>query len=174
MKKNGVCLQKPKELTKPCKENSMKKITIELTQEQREALEDLISRGKQRARKIMHAHVLLKIDSGPLGPAWSDQQVHEAFGVGEATIWRIRRRFVETGLQDALNRRPQPERPEKRKINGGQEAHLLALTCSQAPTGHKRWTMRLLADHMVALGYSEQISHKTVWVTLKKMNSSRG
>lgn len=152
----------------------MKKLTIELSQEQREALEDLIKKGEQRARKIMHAHVLLKADRGPLGPAWSDQQIHEAFGVGEATIWRIRCRFMETGLDDALNRRPQPERPEKRKVNGDQEAHLIALTCSEPPSGHKRWTMRLLADKMVALGYSEPISHKTVWVTLKKTSSSLG
>src|SRR6266702_1337020 len=113
-----------KESTSPSKENSMKKLPIELSQEQREALEDLIKKGEQRARKIMHAHVLLKADTGPLGPAWSDQQIHEAFGVGEATIWRMRRRFVETGLEDALGRRPQPERPEKRKVNGDQEAHL--------------------------------------------------
>ncbi len=152
----------------------MKKHIIELSQQQRQALEDLISHGVERARKIMHAHVLLKTDSGPWGPGWSDQQIQEAFGVGEATIWRIRRRFVEHGLEDALSRRPQPERPEKRKINGEQEAHLIALTCSQAPGGHKRWTMRLLAEKMVALGYSEPISHKTVWMTLKKMNLSPG
>jgi len=152
----------------------MKKLTIELSQEQRQALEDLIRKGKESARKIMHAHVLLKADGGPWGPAWSDQQIQEAFGVGEATIWRMRRRFVDSGLDDALGRRPQPERPEKRKVNGDQEAHLIALTCSQPPAGHQRWTMRLLADKMVALGYSEQVSHKTIWITLKKMNSSRG
>jgi transposase len=152
----------------------MKKLTIELSQEQRQALEDIISKGKERARKIMHAHVLLKADSGPQGPNWSDQHIQEAFGVGASTIWRLRRRVVEKGLDDALNRRPQPERPEKRKVNGQQEAYLLALTCSQAPAGRKHWTLRLLADKMVALGYSEPISHKTVWVVLKKMNSNRG
>src|SRR5579885_629983 len=135
----------------------MKKHIIELSQEQRQVLEDLISHGKERARKIMHAHVLLKTDSGPWGPAWSDREIQEAFGVGEATIWRIRCRFVEQGLQEALNRCPQPERPEKRKIHGALEAHLMALACSEPPAGHNRWTMRLLADQMVALGYREQI-----------------
>ena len=152
----------------------MNKLTIELSQEQRQALEDLIRKGKERARKILHAQVLLKVDSGPQGPNWSDRQIHEVFGVGAASIWRLRRRFVDNGLDDALNRRPQPERPEKRKVNGQHEAYLLALTCSQAHAGHKRWTMRLLADKMVALGYSEPISHKTVWVVLKKTNSNRG
>jgi transposase len=152
----------------------MSKNSIKLTKEQREELEQLISKGTTRARKMQHAHVLLKIDSGEGGPNWSDQQIKEAFGVSALTVWRIRQRFLEHGLDDALNRRPQPERPEKRKLDGEQEAHLIALTCSPAPQGYKRWTMRLLADKLVELGYFEQIDHKTVWVALKKMNSNRG
>jgi transposase len=152
----------------------MKKNSIELSKEQREGLEHLVSKGKASARKIKHAEVLLKIDSNEKGPNWSDEQVKAAFGVGETTIWRIRRRFLEQGLEDALNRRRQPERPEKRKLDGEQEAHLIALTCSPAPEGYKRWTMRLLADKLVELGYFEEIDHKTVWVALKKTNSNRG
>jgi transposase len=152
----------------------MKKHTIELTKEQREALEHLIKKGNAPARKILHAQVMLKIESGEEGPNWSDQQVKEVFGVGGATIWRIRRRFLEHGLEDALNRRLQPERPEKQKIDGEQEAHLIAITCSPAPEGYKRWSMRLLSDTLVELGYFEEISHKTVWVALKKINSNRG
>jgi transposase len=117
---------------------------------------------------------LLKIDESEQGSNWSDKQVKEAFGVGEATIWRIRRRFGDQGLEDALNRRPQPERPEKRKITGEQEAHLIAMTCSPAPQGYQRWTLRLLADKLVELGYVEQIDRKTVWVALKKTNSNPG
>lgn len=152
----------------------MKKDPIELTKEQRAELEEVIKKGTARARKLQHAHVLLKIDSSEAGSNWSDQQVKEAFGVSIPTIWRIRQRFLEQGLNDALNRRPQPERPEKRKIDGEQEAHLVAVTCSPAPEGYKRWSMRLLADKLVELGYFEEISHNTVWVALKKINSSHG
>lgn len=152
----------------------MKKESIELTKEQRAELEEVIKKGTARARKIQHAHVLLKIDSSEAGSNWSDQQVKEAFEVSIPTIWRIRQRFLEQGLNHALNRRPQPERPEKRKIDGEQEAHLIAVTCSQAPEGYKRWSMRLLADKLVELGYFEEISHDTVWVALKKINSSHG
>jgi transposase len=152
----------------------MKKESIELTKEQRAELEEVIKKGTARARKIQHAHVLLKIDSSEAGSNWSDQQVKEAFEVSIPTIWRIRQRFLEQGLNDALNRRPQPERPEKRKIDGEQEAHVIAVTCSQAPEGYKRWSMRLLADKLVELGYFEEISHDTVWVALKKINSSHG
>ena len=152
----------------------MKKNSIELSKEQRENLEHLVSKGKVSARMIRHAEVLLKIDSSKEGPKWSDTQVREAFGAGETTIWRIRRRFLEHGLEDALKRRQQPERPEKRKLDGEHEAHLVALTCSPAPEGYKRWTMRLLADKLVELGYFETIDQKTVWVALKKTNSNRG
>lgn len=82
----------------------------------------------------------------------------------------MRRRFVERGLIDALVRRPQPERPEQRKMDGALEARLVTLACSQADGGRERWTMRFLAEKLVQLGYVDQISHQTVWVTLKKMN----
>lgn len=95
----------------------MKK-SIVLTAEQRGQLEEVITSGSAKARKIQHAQVLLKIDSGKGGPNWSDDQVREAYGVSPTTIWRIRQRFWEQGMDDALNRRPQPERPEKRKVTG--------------------------------------------------------
>lgn len=145
----------------------MKKYIVKLSQEQRQQLEDLISQGKAAARKLMHARVLLKTDQGKQGPGWSDERIAEALEVGLATIARMRQRFAEHGLDDALTRRPQPERPEKRKINGEHEAHLIALCCGKPPEGHERWTVRLLADRFVQLGYVDQISHKTVWVVLK-------
>lgn len=113
----------------------MKKNSIELTKEQRAELEEVIKKGQVPARKMQHAQVLLKIDSGEHGPNWSDKQLLEAFGVSAPTIWRIRRRFLAHGLSDALQRHPQPERPEKRKLDGEQEAHLIAVTCSPAPEG---------------------------------------
>jgi transposase len=87
--------------------------------------------------------MLLKADEGAYGPGWADEQIREALGVSVPTIERVRRRFHEHGLEDAITRRPQPERPSKRKIDGEQEAHLIALCCSQAPDGYERWSMRL-------------------------------
>jgi hypothetical protein len=85
----------------------------------------------------MHAHILLKTDSSQIGPGWSDEQIQQALEVGLSTVERVRQRFVEKGLDDALSRRPQSERPEKRKIAGVQEAHLIALSCEPAPSGCK-------------------------------------
>ena len=152
----------------------MKKYRVQLSQEQRQQLQQEVKTGKGPARQLMHARILLKADEGTSGPGWSDEQIREALEVSVPTIERVRRRFDEHGLEDAITRRAQPERPSKRKIDGEQEAHLIALCCSEAPTGHDHWTMRLLADKMVALGYVEEVSHKTVWETLKKTNSSRG
>jgi len=122
----------------------------------------------------MHAHILLKVDSSPSGPDWSDEQIQQTLGVGAATIWRVRRRFVEQGVEDALNRRPQPERPEKRKLTGEVEAHLIALTCGEKPEGEGRWSLRLLAHKLVVLQEVEEVSYETVRRMLKKTNSSRG
>jgi len=152
----------------------MKKYTIELTQAQRQELEQLIKAGQARARKIMHAHILLKSDSGEQGPAWSYEEIAHAFGVGESTIVRVRKRFVEHGLADALDRRPQPQRPEKRILNGRHEAYLIALSCGEKPEGRERWSVRLLAHKMVEAGYMEHVGRETIRVTLKKTNSNRG
>src|SRR5690349_6556188 len=118
----------------------MKKYRIVLTPEQRQALHHVISAGQARARSIMRAHILLKADSSEAGPGWSDQHIREALGVGRATIERVRKRFVEEGLEQAITRRPQPDRPEKRKMAGAEEAHLIALSCEPAPPGYQRWS----------------------------------
>ena len=152
----------------------MKKKSVKLTQEQRQQREQLIGSGTASARKIMHAHILLKVDSSSDGPKWSDQQIQQAFGVGASTIWRVRRRFLEQGLDDALTRRPQPQRPEMRKLHGELEAHLIAITCGEKPEGEGRWSLRLLVNKLVALGEVEEVSYETVRRTLKKTNSSRG
>ena len=148
----------------------MKKHSIQLTGEQRQVLEALTRTGQAAARTIAHAHILLKSDEGP----WTDAQISQAFGVSEATIWRVRRRFVEGGLDEALHRRPQPERPDKRKITGEQEAHLVALVCSPPPTGYQRWSIRLVRKHVVELEIVQQVGRETIRQTLKKMNSSPG
>ena len=85
-----------------------------------------------------------------------------------ATIWRIRQRFLGAGMDDAINRRPQPERPEKRKVTGEQEAQLIALACTQAPTGNQRWTIRLLTKTAVELEIVEEVGRETIRLVLKK------
>lgn len=152
----------------------MKKLTILLSEEQRASLEHLLAAGTAPARKLMHVYILLKANSSAQGPNWSDEQIHEAFGVGKSTIWRVRRRFVEQGLDDALTRRPQPERPGKRIFDGEKEAHLIALTCGEKPEGEGQWSLRLLAQRLVKLGEVEQVSHETVRRVLKKTSLSRG
>jgi transposase len=156
------------------KEIPMKKITIKLSKEQRVSLQHLIAAGTVSARKIMHAHILLKADSSDQGPDWSDKEIQEAFGVGKATIWRVRQRFMEQGLDDALNRHSQPERPDKRILDGEKEAHLIALTCGEKPEGEGRWSLRLLAERLVKVGEVDAVSHETVRQVLKKTNSSPG
>lgn len=152
----------------------MRKYTIELNEEQREELEKRVRSGKATARSIQHAQILLKSDSGPSGSKWSDEQLEEAFGVSASTSYRVRKQFLEEGLEPALERRPQPERPEKRKVNGVAEAHLIAQTCQPAPAGYASWSVRLLADRFVILETGEKVSRETVRRALKKTNSSRG
>ena len=151
----------------------MKKYIVTLTPEERESLRGMLSRGKAAARKLAHARILLKADASDGGPNWSDQAIAEGLEVGTATVERLRQQFVEEGLAAALERR-KPAREYPRKLDGEGEAHLIALTCSQAPEGHARWTLRLLAEGMVQLEYVEAISKDTVQRVLKKTNSSPG
>jgi transposase len=149
---------------------AMQKYVVKLTEQERHELEHLISAGKASARKLLHARILLKADESAEGPAWPDQRISEALEVSLSTIARVRQRFVEQGLEEALTRRPQPERPHKRKLDGEVEAHLVALTCGPKPEGEGRWTVRLLAEKLVALGYVDQVSYETVRQALKKTN----
>jgi transposase len=144
------------------------KNSITLTVEQREQLEEVISKGKAAARTIQHAHVLLKIDSGTDGPNWSDKQVKEAYGVSPATVWRIRQRFLEHGMEDAIQRRKQPERPEKRKVTGKQEAELIVLACSQTPDGYEKWSIRLLTKTAVELEIVHDVGRETIRTVLSR------
>lgn len=144
-----------------------KKYIVTLSLEERNSLLNLLSLGQGPTRRLTHARILLKADQGPHGPGWSDQQISEALEVSLPTIARVRERFVFEGLEAALKRRPNSN-PRSCKIDGEQEAHLIALTCSQPPAGHKRWTMRLLATQMVDLDYIDTVSHETVRQVLKK------
>jgi len=150
-----------------------KKYTVTLTQEERQMLQAMLSRGKAAARKLMRARMLLKADAAAGGPGWNDDAIAEALEVGRATVERVRKEFVEEGLDGALNRR-KPRREYTRTLDGDGEAHLVALACSQAPEGRSRWTLRLLADRMVVLEYVDTVSKDTVSRVLKKTSLSLG
>ncbi len=145
-----------------------KKDRVTLTAEEREELDRLLSRGKADVRCLKHAQMLLKADEAEGGPGWSDERIADAFDAGVATIERLRQRFVEEGLQAALPTDRTGTRLYERKLDGAQEAHLIALACSAPPEGQARWTLRLLARQMVELAYVDTLSYETVRQTLKK------
>jgi transposase len=152
----------------------MKKYKVTLTAEERNSLQDLIAAGKAAAQKLAHARILLKADAAPGGPAWTDACIAEAVEVNVATVERVRERFVEQGLDAALDRKKQRRPSRERKLDGQAEARLVALACSEPPLGRDRWTLRLLADKLVELEVVDTVCTETVRQVLKKTNSSRG
>ena len=151
----------------------MKRYCVSLTPEHRSRLESLVAAGTAPTRSVTHARILLKADQSPAGAAWTDARIAEALDISIPTVERVRRRYVLEGLDAALVHRP-PARHRPRRLDGDQEAHLVALACSPVPSGHARWTLRLLADRMVELQYTDTVSYETVRTTLKKTHSSRG
>jgi hypothetical protein len=152
----------------------VKKYKVTLTAEERQELHELISAGKSSAKKLAHARILLKADAAPGGPAWPDPRNAEAAEVNVATVERVRRRFVEQGLEAALVRKQQDRPSRQRKLDGAAEARLVALACSSPPQGRACWTMQLLADRLVELEVVESVSDETVRRTLQKTRSSPG
>jgi transposase len=143
-------------------EDAMRKIYhVTLTDAERDQLQDLIKKGRIAARTLTRAHVLLHADTGR-----SDQAIADALHIGRATVERIRKRFVEGGLERALTEAPRPG--AKPKLDGKQEAFLIATACSTPPAGRARWTMQLLADRMVTLQQVDTLSDETVRRVLKK------
>jgi len=150
-----------------------KKYPVILNESEREQLKSLIAAGTAPARKLTHARILLKADQSPEGPGWVDEAIAEAVETSQPTVSRVRKQYFEEGLEAALNRRA-PNREYHRKLDGEQEAHLVALACSEPPEGRARWSLRLLADRLVELEVvDEEISYQTVRRTLKKTPSSR-
>ena len=145
-----------------------KKYRVTLTLAERDELERLLARGKADVRKIKHAQILLKADEADGGPAWPDARIAEAFKAGITTVERVRQRFVEEGFASALSPYRGGKRIYERKLDGAQEARLIALACSAPPDGQARWTLRLLAQRMVELAYVDRLSYETVRQTLKK------
>ena len=152
----------------------MKKYKVTLTAEERNSLQTLIVAKRTAAKKVVHARILLKADAGPDGPAWTDARIAEAFEVDVSTVERLRQRFVEQGLEAALDRKKQDRPSRPRTLDGKAEARLIALACSEPPAGRVRWTLRLLADKLVELEIVDTICTETIRRTLKKTNSSRG
>jgi transposase len=149
-----------------------KKYPVILSDSERDDLKRLIASGTAAARKLTHARILLKADESEQGAGLVDEKVADAVEVSQPTVSRVRRQYFEEGLEAALNRRP-PKREYHRKLDGEQEARLVALACSQPPEGHARWSLRMLADRLVELEIVEDISYQTVRRTLKKTPSSR-
>lgn len=139
----------------------MKKYIVELPCEQRKELSEMISSGKAAARELTHARILLKTDAGEAGPNWSDGRIAEALDISLATVARVRRRCVQTSVQEAILPAP-AQRVRRRRLDGTQEAYLVGLACSAPPEGSVRWTLRLLANRLVELGYVETVSRETV------------
>ena len=146
-----------------------RKHVVALADEQRQSLERVVNSGRESARKITRARVLLKAGEGA-----SDGAIVAALGVGRATAERVRKRFATGGLDAAVGRRPQPPRPAKRVLDGAAEARLVTLACSTPPDGHGRWTLDLLADRLVRLNVVPAVSADTVGRCLKKVRPSRG
>jgi hypothetical protein len=145
---------------------------VTLTKEEREELEALTRRGKIHARRFIHARALLLCDAGTDGPAWNVADTAAALGVTSRTIEHLKKRFVEEGLGAALERKPREKPPREVTFDGAFEARLIALACTDAPKGRRRWTVRLLADKVVELNIAPTVSHMTIQRTLKKMNLS--
>jgi hypothetical protein len=148
-----------------------KKYIGRLSDEEREQLAELTRTGKAAVDKIRHAQILLKAEAN--GPAWTDERIAESFSVSVNTVLSVRQRLVEQGLEAALNRKQQAHPSRGPLLDGAGEARLIALRCSAPPTGHVRWTLRLLADQAVVLEMVEAISHETVRQTRKKMRGTR-
>ena len=146
---------------------------VTLTVEERSELKALTRAAtKTTGKRFLYARALLLCDRGPEGPGWTVARVAEALGVSARTIEHLKRRFVEQGLEFALERKRRVRPPRKVIFDGVFEARLVALACSQAPPGRKRWTLRLLAEKVVELGWVERVSVMTVQRTLKKTNCS--
>jgi len=144
-----------------------KKYIVRLSKDERKTLQDIISKGKAAAYKIRHANMLLKADAD--GPNWPDEQIAEALSANRNTVRNLRQRFVESGMTAGLHRRKRITAPKLKALDGRQEARLIALRCSEPPSGCARWTLELLADTLVELQVVEAISRETVRRTLKKM-----
>lgn len=145
---------------------------VTLTAEEREELEALTRNGKTPAKRFLYARSLLLCNASPGGPAWTVEDTAAAMGVTNRTIEHLKKRFVENGMEVALERKALEKPPREIKFDGAFEARLTALACSASPEGRSRWTVRLLADKVVELGIAPTVSHMTIQNILKKTKLS--
>jgi len=143
------------------------KAIVRLSEADRARLHTLVGQGTAPARTLTHARILLKANQGDGGPGWTDAAIAAALEVDPTTVSRVRRQGVADGVDAALQRKA-PERVYQRKLDGAQEAQLIALTCGAPPTGQERWTLRLLAQQLVALEVVDAVSYETVRQVLKQ------
>jgi hypothetical protein len=154
------------------KEIAVKKYVVRLSGEERERLEALVRAGKSPAQLLTKARILLKADVSEAGEGWSDSAISVALDTSINNIGRLRRRLVEEGLEAALKRKHNPNSARTRIFDGAAEAKLIALTCSPAPEGFARWSLRLLEEKVVELNIVKQVSDNTIGRTLKKTRSN--
>ena len=151
----------------------MPRYIVRLTETERQQLEQMLAKGRHAASTAARARILLKADESEEGPGWTDGDIVRALDTSLSTVHRVRQEFVELGLEAALYRR-KPTGRQYRKLDGTQEAQLIALACGAAPEGRARWTLKLLAQQMVELEIVDAIGPECVRTTLKKTNSSLG
>jgi hypothetical protein len=149
-----------------------KRYIVRLSKPERETLLSLVNKGKRSAQLLRRAQILLKLDQGEEGPAWTDAKAAEAFNVTTVTCSQIRQHFVERGFEACLQRKKRKKPPRAILLDGEKEAKLIAIACSEPPQGHAKWTFRLLAKKLVELEIVDSIAHETVRRALKKINSN--
>jgi Homeodomain-like domain len=158
---------------KMAKEIAVKKYVVRLSEEERERLRALLSKGKSPAQLLTKARILLKADVADGGEGWSDSRIVSALETSASMVYRVRRQLVEDGFEAVLSRKQRATPAVARIFDGETEARLIALACSQPPKGRARWTLRLLEEKVVELAIVERASDSTIGRTLKKTRSNR-
>ena len=151
---------------------SEKRYIVRLTEEERKHLKDVLRKGTHPARRLLKARILLKADESEGGEGWSDLRIMEALGATASMVYRVRQQLVEEGLEATLARKKRATPPVPPVFDGEKEARLIALACSRPPEGRCRWTLKLLADHLIELNVVDEVSPSTVARALKKTNLS--
>jgi len=151
----------------------MVRYKVTLTKEERDQLMALIGKGRHTSQEYRNACILINSDESPLGEKITSEHIAQVLQINTKTVERVKQRFVEEGFESCIERKPYPNKGPI-KTDGDFEAHLVALSCSKAPKGYARWSLRLLADKMVELKYTDSVSHETVRRVLKKTKSNRG
>jgi len=155
------------------KEIIVKKYVVRLSEDEREQLATLIRKGNSPAQRLMKARILLKADVSEAGEGWSDTQIIEALETSASMVYRVRKQWMEEGLEAVLSRKPRATPAVPRIFDGEKEARLIALACSEPPKGRARWTLRLLENKVVELNIVDRASDSTIGRTLKKTSSGR-